>query len=343
MNILYVVPSLSNRGPVIVARDLVEVMVKHGHQCKVIYFDDHQELKFDCETQLVKSKQFDFSGYDIVHSHGLRSDLFVRRNRKTSKTTRYITTIHNYVFQDFKYQYNLLISLIFGSLWMLCVKGFDRITVLSNDAFNYYSKFLPREKLRIAYNTRIVEKDTLSHSEAEKIKKFKSTDTLIGVNALLTKRKGIDQLIRVLSMLDGYKLFVVGDGKELPKLKQLAVDENVADRVCFAGYIDRAYRYIQYYDICAVPSRSEGFPISLLEAAIMQKKVVVSNIPIFKETFSDDEVSFFELENITSLKDAIIKAENNELLMSNIYRRYENNYTPENLYKNYISIYCDGI
>ena len=91
MRILYVVPSLANRGPIIVVRDLVEVMTRHGHQCKVIYFDDKKEIDFPCETQLVKSKHYDFTGFDVVHSHGLRPDLFVRKNQNRHDMSRLST------------------------------------------------------------------------------------------------------------------------------------------------------------------------------------------------------------------------------------------------------------
>lgn len=339
MKILYIVPSLANRGPVIVVRNLVEVMTKNGHQCKVVYFDDKKEIDFPCETQLIQSKHYNFAGFDIVHSHGLRPDIFVRRNKKSSVSTLYVTTLHNYAFQDFRYQYNTLTSLVFGSLWMLCVRGFDKIVVLSKDAQRYYSHFLPVKKLCISYNTRILDKEDLEQSEIDKLLSFKANDILIGVNALLTKRKGIDQLIRVLPKLSGYKLFIVGEGKECYNLKQLAIEQGVEERVYFAGYINNAYRFLQYYDIFAIPSRSEGFPLSLIEAAIMHKKVVASNIPIFKEIFSEKEVSFFDLENMDSLRDAIIDATQNESMAENIYGRFENDYSPEIFYQNYLSIY----
>lgn len=343
MKILYVVPSLANRGPIIVVRDLVEVMTRNGHQCKVIYFDDRQEIDFPCETQLIQSKHYDFTGFDIVHSHGLRPDLFVRKNRKSSKSTRYVTTLHNYAYQDFRFQYNRLVSIVFGTLWMLAVRSHDRIAVLSHDAMKYYSRYLPKNRLRVAYNTRRIDSDALPEWETRQLLDFKSDDLLIGVNALLTKRKGVDMLINVLPNLKGYKLFIVGDGKELNNLKRLAQDNEVLNRVYFAGYKDKAYRYLPYYDIYAMPSRSEGFPISLIEAAIMHKKVVISDIALFREIFSEHEVSFFELENIGSLKETIVKAEGDGSLSDNIYLRYKRDYSPEKFYQNYIAIYRDEI
>lgn len=46
-------------------------------------------------------------------------------------------------------------------------------------------------------------------------------------------------------------------------------------------------------------SRSEGFPLSLLEAMIYKRNIVCSDIPIFKEILSENEVTFFEREKLT--------------------------------------------
>lgn len=50
MKIAYIVSSLANSGPVIVVCDLVSMMLKHGHEVEVFYFDDKVELDFPCAT-----------------------------------------------------------------------------------------------------------------------------------------------------------------------------------------------------------------------------------------------------------------------------------------------------
>ena len=68
MKIAYILPSLANKGPIIVAKDLVNVMSKHGHECFVFYFDDKNQLHFQCPTQRIKMNTFiDFNSYDIIH------------------------------------------------------------------------------------------------------------------------------------------------------------------------------------------------------------------------------------------------------------------------------------
>ena len=73
MRIAYILPSLANRGPIIVARDLVNVMITHGHDCVVYYFDDKKEIDFKCPVIKLRLKnKIPFDEYDVIHSHGIR-------------------------------------------------------------------------------------------------------------------------------------------------------------------------------------------------------------------------------------------------------------------------------
>lgn len=51
MKIAYLVPSLINRGPIIVVRDLVTVMTVNGHQCMVYYFDESDAIDISCPVK----------------------------------------------------------------------------------------------------------------------------------------------------------------------------------------------------------------------------------------------------------------------------------------------------
>ncbi|WP_298064274.1 glycosyltransferase family 4 protein [uncultured Rikenella sp.] len=339
--IAYIVPSLANRGPVIVVKELVAQMVCHGQECTVFYFDDKIELEFDCPTiRIQKKEQIDFTSYDIVHSHGMRPDRYVARFREYSGKVRYISTVHNYVLEDFRYQYNWLVAQIFGRLWMRTLRNMDVVVALSRHAQEYYQKWLPVEKITYAYNTRVLNlSQTLDEKSAQEIRSFKGHSILIGVNALLTKRKGVDILIRALVRLPDYKLFIAGDGKERARLERLARRLGVADRCLFAGYRQNAYLYLPLYDIYALPSRSEGFPLSLLEAAVYAKPCVVSNLPIVTECFNTDEVAIFRLDAPTSVIQAIHRATANSTLGRNLHLKYEKAYSPEKMYERYLRIY----
>jgi glycosyltransferase involved in cell wall biosynthesis len=88
-----------------------------------------------------------------------------------------------------------------------------------------------------------------------------------------------------------------------------------------------------------MPSRSEGFGLSLIEAVIYKKPVVLSSIPIFRELFSSEEVSFFELSSIESFVEAVENVKKCAEKVDLAYNRFISTYSPEIFYKRYISIY----
>lgn len=79
MRIAYILSSLANSGPIIVAYDLVQLMIRNGHSVEVFYFDDKTDLDFPCATHRINMKsRFPFSGgFDMIHCHGLRPDIFM--------------------------------------------------------------------------------------------------------------------------------------------------------------------------------------------------------------------------------------------------------------------------
>lgn len=140
MRILFIVPSLKNAGPVVVVNDLVHLLIKRGHKCRVCYFDRIEELSFECNVAQISMRQrIDFNDYDIVHTHGYRPQLYAFLHKPWNKCcTKFVTTMHNYLFSDFGYTYGKIRGLIYGALYLLVNLRADKIVALSKDALHYY-------------------------------------------------------------------------------------------------------------------------------------------------------------------------------------------------------------
>lgn len=317
MNIAYVVPKLVKQGPVLVVYEIVKEMSKRGHTCIVYYFDPIEKYKDNVQEMPCAVKRIDikeelpWEDLNVVHTHCARAEMYMYLHRKKAKSVRFITTIHSYIYEEQRFNHGALRSWLFTQFHLFLLKKADLRVVLSKQAENYYKKYFPKEPVTYIYNSRTVNYDAkLTPEERSEIKDFdKGSTAFLGVNALLTPRKAVDVIINALPLLDsGYKLFVAGDGPALNDLKVLAEKNGVADRVHFAGYRKDAYRYIPYYDIFMMPSRSEGFPMALTEAMAFKCNAVVSDIPIFKEFFTDEEMTFFKLDNPQDLARAIQEA-----------------------------------
>ena len=195
----------------------------------------------------------------------------------------------------------------------------------------------------VIYNGRTFSKEIINApvEEHSKLLAIKKQFKIIGIHCIVTKIKGVHQTILALKHLPDYFFIIVGDGTELENLKSLAKRENVYDRCWFLGYKKNAISYLKYFDVYAATSYSEGFGLSLLEAGQCKLPIVCSNIAIFKELYNENEVVFYELDNIASLSEAIAKALNNkQQFAENIYKRAINDSSIENTSNQYLKLYC---
>jgi len=98
-------------------------------------------------------------------------------------------------------------------------------------------------------------------------------DTLVfGQVSSLIRRKGIDVLLRSFQVFTSShstsRLVIVGDGPESGEYKGLAQHLGIQDRVHFVGNQPDTLPYYQHvFDVNVLASRSDAFPVSLLEAA----------------------------------------------------------------------------
>ncbi len=97
----------------------------------------------------------------------------------------------------------------------------------------------------------------------------------------VVKRKGYDFLIRAMTELAAnIQLLILGDGPELPALKELAADLGVANRVHFLGYIEGDEVKFSYYkvsDMYVLSSLHEGMGIVVQEAMEFGLPIVATN------------------------------------------------------------------
>ena len=89
-----------------------------------------------------------------------------------------------------------------------------------------------------------------------------------------------------------------------------------------------------------MPSKSEGFGLALIEAVQQKVPVICSDIEVFKELFNSAEVSYFKLEDLTSLSEALkIAIETGSVKADLAYVRYLNNYTASLMAGEYYKLY----
>lgn len=115
----------------------------------------------------------------------------------------------------------------------------------------------------------------------------------------LHHQKGFDRLLDVLPALTiPWHLTLLGEGEEGEALRAQAARLNIADRITFAGRVDRPWPHIAAADAFLLPSRWEGLPNVALEALCCGTPVIAT-----RESGGIAEIAAQALDSVTLCDD----------------------------------------
>jgi len=122
-----------------------------------------------------------------------------------------------------------------------------------------------------------------------------------------SKRPGDFVLLaaRLKRQYPGVRFLLAGEGSRRAELEQLA-RESGADNLTFLGFVSDMPSFYAACDVLVLPSRSEGCPNYLLEAAAMGKPVVAAAIaPVIELLRATENGFLFELGDVVGLTQAV--------------------------------------
>jgi len=115
----------------------------------------------------------------------------------------------------------------------------------------------------------------------------------IGMAGRLEFPKDQETIIKALKYLPKHiQLYLAGSGSMHAKLNQIAISNEVADRVHFLGFINDMPHFFESIDIHIFSSKNEGFGLAVAESMAMGIPTIVSNIPALKEVVGDSSLIF---------------------------------------------------
>lgn len=132
---------------------------------------------------------------------------------------------------------------------------------------------IPREQIRIMKNAIELERFQFSRQKREQIRAELGLENslVLGTTGRLTYSKNHLFLIEVfaafLKVHPSAKLLVIGDGELRPEIEKQIQCRGLEDSVRLLGWCTNVEDYLQAMDIFLLPSRFEGNPVSLMEAA----------------------------------------------------------------------------
>ncbi|UBF26531.1 glycosyltransferase [Kovacikia minuta CCNUW1] len=125
----------------------------------------------------------------------------------------------------------------------------------------------------------------------------KSGERVVGSVGRLDAMKGHDILLRAIALIDDVRVVILGEGEQRQSLEQLACDLGIRDRVDLPGWVDHPRAYLPAFDIMVLPSRSEGFPLAIVEAMLAARPVVATRVGSVAEAVTEGETGFLVEKN----------------------------------------------
>ncbi|WP_407113058.1 glycosyltransferase family 4 protein [Bradyrhizobium sp. LMG 9283] len=176
-------------------------------------------------------------------------------------------------------------DIVMGSLGF-----FDRITLNSQDMQREYSRYPAAYRSRMVHVPHGFDDKALTLSKEAARHEFNLPPDciLLGCAARLHPHKRLDMAIRLLPDQPSWHLALAGQGADEARLRQLANDLNVSDRLHLLGEIapSRMADFLACLDVFVFPTQAETFGLAAVEAANAGVPSVVTDLPVLREVLS---------------------------------------------------------
>lgn len=128
----------------------------------------------------------------------------------------------------------------------------------------------------------------------------------IGSIGRLNAMKAHDILLRAVAQVENVQVVILGEGEERTQLEQLAIQLNIAERVKLLGWIEHPRFYLSSFDVVAMPSRSEGFPLAMVESMLAACPVIATRVGSMPEAIIPYETGLLiEKDDVAGLAKAL--------------------------------------
>lgn len=210
---------------------------------------------------------------DIMHTHGYRPD-FLHAAARLRRSFATATTLHGFGRAGGTSSYHEIIQL-------LVLRRFDAVIAVSRRLSEQLRGFWVRpDRLHVIPNGWSDQIHSVERADARRHLNLPPNGIVVGWVGRLVPVKGADVFLRAVRDLAALPLTfsLIGDGSERLRLEEFVRTEGLSDRVRFHGTVPEAARYMSAFDVFVLSSRSEGTPVTLLEAMAAKTPVVVTSV-----------------------------------------------------------------
>ena len=169
---------------------------------------------------------------------------------------------------------------------------YDYIASISDQCTKSFLSKLPSLKNKIIRIDNIITNEMINkQAEQYEAREYSSKELNILSVGRLTTAKNFDNVPEIASILlqKGlkFKWFIIGFGQCENIIKEKIVEYKMQDYVILLGKKNNPYPYIKQCDFYIQPSRYEGKAVTVREAQILEKPVIITRFPTSKSQLED--------------------------------------------------------
>jgi glycosyltransferase involved in cell wall biosynthesis len=340
----YFYPAVSFGGPVQSTYSLSKYLVNRGHKV-VVYTTDALDISSNAKIQqkqqiidgievhyfpniakfygvfispsIIQALRKNLNNFDVAHLHEYRTFQNFAFYSVNKNRIPYVLSCHGeYTYRKESWDWSFLRRIYEAGFGQKLVNNASKLHALSEFEVNQYlGAGLRREKIEIIPNG-VNPQDFLDISLTSFFRKTyaPNEEKIVLYLGRLHKEKGIDTLVRSFAVLskrmENVRLVIAGpDDGFLSLLKRIVEELNLDDKVIFTGSLNRKQVLAAYNfaNVVVYASFHEGFGIVPLEAGIMGRPVIVSDVPAMDFVKKGKFGLVVKYGNVSQLSEALEK------------------------------------
>jgi glycosyltransferase involved in cell wall biosynthesis len=233
---------------------------------------------------------------DILHTHGGVAGFFGRWAGRRARIPVIIHTLHGIHYLHYR---NPLLKRLYVLQERHFSRRTDAVIFVSEADLRTGRKFrlAPKDRSRLIRNGVDLSGMMKEQRTARRIEKLRAELNLgppaIGAIARLHRQKGIEFLVGaaldIRARHPEVRIVVVGGGPLEKSLRRKAEKLGLGRNFLFLGERGDAREILSLFDIFVLPSRWEGLPLALIEAAALGKAIIATDIDGVREVVRDGE------------------------------------------------------
>jgi glycosyltransferase involved in cell wall biosynthesis len=234
---------------------------------------------------------------DVAHTHGYRADVVAGLAARAVGVPR-VTTAHGFIGGDWR-------GVAYEWLQLQAARRAAAAVAVSTPIVERYRRAgVPGERIHLLRNA-WSGREPLPRAAARRRLGLDPAAPLVGFVGRLSWEKGPDLLLEAAARLARAHVVFVGDGPDRTALAARAAALGLGERVHFLGLVPDAGLLAAALDAYALPSRTEGTPIALLEAMAARLPIVAAAVGGVPDVVSEAEAWLVPCDDANGLGAAL--------------------------------------